>query len=332
MNELLRLKKYQNLLDSKTLWHEPTIIQLKLKLENCLTLEKQYIEIFNDNFQKLQNKLEFDLAQANGIKEKFNQELDNLGYSYSAEVNLNRKIPRIAVLLVGHYRTFPRCVSSITKFFSSMAEQTDYFFATWNESSHINTCPPVYPIFAIDHFRHIKCALGQLLKDSVVVDSKEFEHYHNNELIKMHGLYRVINLSYLSLKAQQLKYNYEQQNNFVYDQVIEIRPDTLIETVDWQTQTSIKHICKAADVLLGFRNDPTKGFFMNNFYLRTNSDTNNMLSNRYEFFIDFYKNIKETDQLKFTNNYNFHHILDLYFQKTNYNLIPQADAAILNLI
>ena len=41
---------------------------------------------------------------------------------------------RLAVLLVGEYRTWPIASAAIFNFFNNRAEQIDYYFVTWNKS------------------------------------------------------------------------------------------------------------------------------------------------------------------------------------------------------
>ena len=41
---------------------------------------------------------------------------------------------RLAVLLVGEYRTWPISSTAIFNFFNNRAEQIDYYFVTWDKS------------------------------------------------------------------------------------------------------------------------------------------------------------------------------------------------------
>ena len=128
------------------------------------------------------------------------------------------KIDRLAILLSGDFRYWPRAAEYIFKFAENRANQVDYYFATWTTTRDYWYPQPT-----------------SIATERPVTDSDVTEKFTNRNLIA----YKLVNQlpeyptsnyyqSYLGNIANILKRQHELDNNFVYDQVIEIRPDLYI--------------------------------------------------------------------------------------------------------
>jgi hypothetical protein len=116
---------------------------------------------------------------------------------------------KLAVLVCGEFRTWSRASKYIFDYADSLSSDVDYYFASWETS------------------------LGNRITDENITE--EFIKYNKN-LIKyqivqsidwQHSSYYY--QSYLAKLADIMKRRYEIDNNIIYDQVIEIRPDLYIE-------------------------------------------------------------------------------------------------------
>lgn len=205
-----------------------------------------------------------------------------------------KTINRLAVILVGEFRTWKIASKYLFQFFEERAVQVDYFFATWNVSSQTGELIPV--------------------TDNDIVDP--FNQYNQNlisyKILEPIGRHRTTfyNQAWLSKVGNLLKRKYEAQNDFVYDQVIETRPDCYFrrrETI-WEMVKDFEHEGgvhrRFVSGLLG----------IHDVYFRTTSITNDIISDRY-----YYKHSK--DLTKIINNIHWefknHHLVlsELYHKR-----------------
>lgn len=134
---------------------------------------------------------------------------------------------RTAVLLYGHTRTFERCAGSLFKYFIDPLS-ADVFIHTWD------VCESVTPSWHDDHVSK-KIPTDQELLHKVynptkcIVESqpiyKPDEDLTGPGGISAFGCMRMFESLY---KSNQLKSEYEIQNDFIYDVVLKIRPDIML--------------------------------------------------------------------------------------------------------
>jgi hypothetical protein len=179
-------------------------------------------------------------------------------------------IKRLAVIIAGEYRMWPVASRYLFDYFKDRAEQTDFFFVTWTHNA------------------------GTLITESDVsryfVDQPATGIFLCNPIAEKHTYYKQ---AYLSKIGNILKRQQELRHNFVYDQVVETRPDLYIRRAhDWLPCQDFEY------VVAPIKTEKLEGnihgmLFMMDIYYRTTSLTNDIISNRYW-------NIKST----FNNNAN----------------------------
>ena len=131
------------------------------------------------------------------------------------------KLNRIAVLLAGDFRQWPRAAEYIFDFAERQAVTVDYYFATWTTTQDF-------------WYTQDKTARKQRLVTEYDI-ACEFAK-HNKNLINFQLVKNFNNKyyptfyyqTYLAKLAGIMKRRYELDNNFVYDQVFEMRPDLYI--------------------------------------------------------------------------------------------------------
>lgn len=161
---------------------------------------------------------------------------------------------RLAVLLVGEYRTWAMAHPVIFKFFEDKAETVDYYFVTWDKNG-----------------------------DQDITEHDIVSYFQNKNLVNfkimpvmpdVHTYYKQAKLAKI---ANILKRQYEKQHNFLYDQVVETRPDVYLRShgLPWNMCGDFQY--SACYIEERYKGEP----FMVDAYYRTNSLTNDVLSNRF---------------------------------------------------
>lgn len=193
-------------------------------------------------------------------------------------------INRLAVILIGEFRTWKIASKYLINFFSARATQVDYFFVTWNVTTQTKEILSVTDADIVEPFNAYN---GNL------VDYKILEPIgrHNTTYY---------NQAWLAKFGNMLKRKYEQKNNFVYDQVVETRPDCYFRKsdTDWK-------ICKDFEYEGACPRPHDNGFLgIHDVYFRTTSFTNDLLSNRYKFEKSKdYENLVSSNHWEFTNHH-----------------------------
>ena len=193
-------------------------------------------------------------------------------------------INRLAVILIGQYRTWPICSKYLLNFFEDKAKQVDYFFVTWDKTPDLNDITA---------------------KSTVNVTNKDITDFIQNQKItykiladipNIHTFYR---MAYLSRAANELKKEVEHQNNFVYDQVVETRPDIYLRSYPKGGLECKWPSCQDFEYSGGeITNIGHRDLFMPDCYLRTNSFTHDILSqriNEFDVSQSFQKHIFDKD-------------------------------------
>lgn len=172
-----------------------------------------------------------------------------------------KNINRLAVILVGEFRTWPTASKYLFNFFSKRAHQVDYFFVTWNVSSQT----------------------GELILVTDTDVTGPFDIY--NQTLIAHKILEPIgrhsttfyNQAWLSKIGNILKRQHELKNNIIYDQVVETRPDCYYRTTDipWV-------ICKDYEYEGACPKTWKSGLLgISDVYFRTTSSTHDLISDRY---------------------------------------------------
>jgi hypothetical protein len=200
---------------------------------------------------------------------------------------MSSKINRLAVLLCGDLRTWDTTADNIFKLMESCADNVDYYFATWTTTQDF-WCPQT---------ESIKSQRTESIKSQRAVQEHEItDKFHGRNLIK----YQLVELSkydpaerlptfyyqaYLSKLANIFKRRYELENNFVYDQVIELRPDLGIE---FQGKPSLgMKPCREFEYSISHTFYGPEGMYLgmlSDFYYRAASFTNDIISNRCTYY------------------------------------------------
>ena len=319
------LEKQQKLLADPDIWYNQDLDKLVEKHRACIDAASKQALTENRLIDKMKNNEKctesdiIELLTANYNFLMLHEEFINLHRLYKQKI---KKFDRIAVLLVGHYRTFPICQPYMINFFNLIADTVDYYFVSWGESDY-QTSPIVQSgLDTIKNLRYnedINLYFGNLLKGVKLVDVNDSPYYFQTSLPL--GLYRVINLTYLSVIAQKLKKDYEEKNNFVYDQVIETRPDLLLFR-----SGSALHKCYNNEVIMS-RDIVNPIFHSGNWYWRSTSATNDLLANRYNFFESIIKNSNYQQEYD-----SFHSVLQSYFLKNQFDLVPAGDGDMIAIL
>jgi hypothetical protein len=244
------------------------------------------------------------------INKKINELEGNFTDFYRKAIVKPYRFKRIAVLLVGHYRTFLLCRANMMHFFSSMAEQVDYYFVTWKKSDFVTPTFQRSPDTKELRIADISIYFGTLLKGLEIVDEQTVSDFTTPQInnSEARGLWRHLHLSYLAKKAQQLKKDYEIANNFVYDQVIETRPDFY-----YTYPTNRFYPCKDNEfILMKSGIDKIDGWGWGDGYIRTTSSTNDFLSNRHDFFLECAQTL---DSMNTDWMFNYHKTMNAYLGK-----------------
>jgi hypothetical protein len=191
---------------------------------------------------------------------------------------------RLAVILVGEYRTWAIAHRYLFKFFDSRAQQVDYFFVTWNVSSQTGELIPVTDTDITTAF---------------AVHNKNLVDYKILEPIGKHRS-TFYNQAYLSKVGNLLKRKSEHTGDFVYDQVVETRPDCYFRANDkpWVLCTDYEYEGAAP----GQWKDGFMG--IQDVYFRSSSFGNDLMSDRYYFKRDKdYHALTSTVHWEFSNHH-----------------------------
>lgn len=199
---------------------------------------------------------------------------------------MNKKnINRLAVVLVGEFRTWKIASKYLFQFFEERANQVDYFFVTWNVSSQTGKLIGVTDNDVVEPFVKFKQNL---------IEHKILEPIgrHNSTFYNQAWLSKIGNL---------LKRKYEAKNNFFYDQVVETRPDVYFRRHD-----SLWTFCKDFEYEggLSYQFDSALAG-MPDVYVRTSSITSDVVADRY-----YYKKSKDVRNIINATHWEFnnHHL------------------------
>ena len=288
------------------------------------------LKILSDSYINALDQLSSAKALSDEFLKKIVNLVNNLGQSIkNAQDQIyqikheDHKFDRIAVIFVGHARTFTTCMPHHLYFFNKMSRNVDYYMVTWDQSDYATSDYQVnylLPITKIDVHRNLQVYFGSLLKGIKVVDSNAVDF--SEVVLRRRGLWKMLNLTYLSKIGNSLKQTYEKENNFVYDQVIEMRPD-IVHNTQCSPKDPWFFKCKDDDLVTDLckynRQQSNSEILIGNWYWRMNSDTHNKFSKIHDFLIDNLKTqTKENDP--------FHNVLTDYFYKNPYNIHKGLDS------
>jgi hypothetical protein len=176
---------------------------------------------------------------------------------------------RIAVLLCGEFRTWAIASQYLFNFFRGRAEQIDYYFVTWNTTTQTGEVLTVTEKDILTPFEQH----GQKIFRLAILD----------QITRTHTTYQ--NQSWLVKTANILKRETEISEGFVYEQVVETRPDVYLrrwknKSHDWVSCVDLEYEGGCP----GHQHASINGWpTFPDYYFRTNSYTNDLLSNRYSW-------------------------------------------------
>lgn len=237
----------------------------------------------------------------------------------------DHKFDRIAVVFVGHIRTLTVCLPNNRYFFNRMGKQVDYYVVTWDEfdyeSSDYQRDDLLDMSKKIDQGRNIEVYFGSLLKGIKMISSDTLD-FNKISTSEYRGLWKMLNLTYLSKIGNLLKQTYEKENNFIYDQVIEMRPD-IVHNPHREYKDSWFFNCKDNELVTDLckynMQKSDSEILIGNWYWRMNSNTHNKFSKIHDFLI----NSPNTQIQKTTP---FHSVLTDYFYKNSYKIYKGFDS------
>lgn len=178
------------------------------------------------------------------------------------------KYKRMAVILAGEFRTWPKAAEYLFNLFDERAEQVDYYFVTWNVCTQQGELKSISDEDVLAPFRaHNKTPYKHMVIEPI-------------------GKHRTTfwNQAWLAKVGNLLKRRTEQAEDFVYDQVIETRPDIYLRrnpAVAWTPCIDFEY--EGGRPVQGENSDGWGFLTMPDFYFRTNSFTNDIVANRYSF-------------------------------------------------
>lgn len=173
-------------------------------------------------------------------------------------------ISKLAVILIGQFRTFKITNKYLFEFFSDKAQSVDYYFVTWPTSGGHNTRYFENIVNVVDQ-DITDCFHGQRLIDYRIV----------SDIAKKHTYYR---MAYLAKIAQQLKKTKELSDNFVYDQVVETRPDVYLRSGGYWSHCEFGQY---GGHPIELKNGHA---FINDLYIRSDSATHDIIADRISEF------------------------------------------------
>ena len=237
----------------------------------------------------------------------------------------DHKFDRIAVVFVGHIRTLTVCLPNNRYFFNRMGKQVDYYVVTWDEfdyeSSDYQRDDLLDMSKKIDQGRNIEVYFGSLLKGIKMISSDTLD-FNKISTSEYRGLWKMLNLTYLSKIGNLLKQAYEKENDFMYDQVIEMRPD-IVHDPHRKYKDTWFFKCKDNELVTDLckynMQKSDSEILIGNWYWRMNSDTHNKFSKIHDFLI----NSPNTQIQKTTP---FHRVLIDYFYKNPYKIYKGLDS------
>ena len=170
----------------------------------------------------------------------------------------------LAVLIAGELRTWSKCAPYLFRFFdyqSKHIKQIDYFFVTWDKS-HDMPDKTITLNDVTDAFRlHGKNLVGSIVIPTIGRKSSTF-----------------YNQAFLAKVVNVLKRENEIRQKFIYDQVVETRPDIYMRSagIPWTAMKDYE-VCNCNS----YDKSPQGFNTIDDVYYRTNSFTNDILANRY---------------------------------------------------
>lgn len=181
---------------------------------------------------------------------------------------------RLAVLLVGDLRLWKRAAPYIFSFAESLSDDVDYYFATWNktrdhwwpEEKSILSIRNVTEQEIIEPFGDRRLIDLKLVDQSACISRKHLTIYYQSFLAKI---------------ANLAKNRFEFDNGFVYDQVIEVRPD--LYTSYERLLTPEERLPEDFEFVAGpeYFNNNIPYPQLNDFYSRSSSIGNDVIANRF---------------------------------------------------
>jgi hypothetical protein len=187
---------------------------------------------------------------------------------------MSAKIKKLAVLICGELRSWNRASDYIFAFAEDNALQVDYYFATWAdtrdfwwpEEHSISSTRKVDPAEITSKFVD-RNLINYKIINQAVLPRHDITFYYQ---------------SYLAKIANTLKRRHEFDNNFVYDQVMELRPDLY---KPHSTTYNAMVMCNEFEYLIGTIYDSDIISFpqIGDFYNRANSFTNDVIGNRFYY-------------------------------------------------
>lgn len=199
----------------------------------------------------------------------------------------------LAVLLIGQYRSWPTVSKYILNFFKYRAENVDYFFVTWDVDWKGN---------AVNEQEILKHFVNEPVTIKIVPDINESNTFYR--------------AAYLAKQANLLKKRKELTQGFVYEQVVETRHDLYIRRNSSSWLPCYDYEYQIGSISARDTADKINPLVITDIYLRSNSFTNDILSNRY--VKSKLADTKYLDQftvgsnIKFTDN---HHLLADYLME-----------------
>lgn len=167
-------------------------------------------------------------------------------------------------------KTYPILKEKLMNRFSDY----DIFYHTWNDDPDLNK------LHFIENDSHTK---NIFLEDRKIIYEKPIYEKNKRKEVSVQGLLRQL---YCLKKCNELKCNFESDNNFKYDIVVRIRPDILLlgdSYLEYKAESwdMINHI---------YTSDHDDYYGYNDRFYFSNSDNMDFLSNRLDL-LDYYMDI-----------------------------------------
>lgn len=232
------------------------------------------------------------------------------------------KFNKVAVIFVGHYRTFKMCLPNNLFFLNKLSNHIDYYFITWDKIDYTTSDyqrDGMLAVGNVDPNLDIQIYFGKSLKGMKIVNSDLL----GVDLLDTNrrGLSKLINLTYLSKIGNSLKQLYEKEHNFVYDQVIEMRPD-IVHYPDSYNHSNFFFNCSENDLVTDFsvyNLNSESNNLIGNWYWRMTSNTHDKFSQLHDFLLTRMHSTSKDYQ-------SFHTSLTEYFMANSYIIRKGLDS------
>lgn len=221
------------------------------------------------------------------------------------------KINKLAVIFCGEFRTWKRAAPYLFRFCDTLSDNIDYYFTTWNITNEISELSGK---FSISNKKVTEQDVTIPFDNRNLVDYRILDFPKQLRKFNTTFYYQ----AYLAKVANILKNKHEFKNNFLYDAVIETRPDFYLGKGIKPQQDNYIQLEEFNYVNGNIFKIDNSYPQCSDVYYRSSSFCNDIISNRFfRYNPKFYKHLENS---VFINN---HWLLLDYLQSRRLNALSE---------